>query len=242
MSITVLCCLLFVNGCATNKTAENVSLEPPPAPNELKITEFILGAGDTIEVTVYRNDDLKRTIQINNSGIITYPLVGDVKAAGLGVLQLRDKIRDGLLKYITDPQVSVSVTSIRSQKFSVLGEVKTPGIFSLEGPVNLLEAMARAGGFTPDAEQGSILLIRGGMGKPQLMKFDVEKSIENGDITQLANLQTGDIVYVPATHIADVSRYFEHLSRIIAPILSLETGYFIGQQIEGGAGSTAVAP
>ena len=208
--------------------------------NEAKITEFILGPGDRLEIAVYRNDDLKKTVQIDPSGKIMYPLVGDIQAAGLSVFQLRDKVRDGLVKYVVDPQVTVGVVTVQSQKVIVLGEVKSPGFFQAETSITALEAISRAGGFTLDGKKKSVLLIRGGMKKPELMNLNLDKALKEGDLTQNVALQRGDIIYVPRTTIADVNRFFSHLSTIISPLLQLESGYYIGQQIESSGGGASV--
>jgi polysaccharide export outer membrane protein len=241
----VIVCLILLGGCVTTgtklKSVTDASAVSEEVPKEVKITEFILGPGDEIEITVYRHDDLKKTIQISPSGMITYPLVGDIQVAGLSIFQLRDKIRDGLSKYIINPQVSIAVTAVQSQKVIVLGEVNSPGLFSLEGPMTVLEAMSQAGGFTVDAKQKSVLLIRGGLENPKLVKLNLKDALKKGDLTQNIYLQNGDIIYVPATFIANVSRFFDHLSKIISPIVSMESGYFIGQQIESG-GRAVVVP
>lgn len=247
VGIAVIICLVLLSGCATtnttSKTAEETALSvSDEVPKEVKVTEFILGPGDKIEIIVYRHDDLKTTVQIDTSGKITYPLVGDIQAGGLSVFQLRDKIRDGLSKYIIDPQVSVGVTAVQSQKVIVLGEVNNPGLFSLEVPRTTLEAISMAGGFTQDAKQKNVLLIRGGLEKPDIMTINFDRVLSGYDMAQNVSLQNGDIIYVPATFIANVTRFFDHLSRIISPIVSMESGYYIGQQIERGQGPTAISP
>ena len=245
--------LLIFHGCSTVNTASQGNNEGTKEPSALveesnkgetespvKISEFMLGPGDRLEIAVYRNDDLKRTVQIDPSGNIMYPLVGDVQAAGLSIFQLRDKIRDGLAKYVVDPQVTVGVVSVQSQKIIVLGEVKSPGFFQAETAITALEAISRAGGFTLDGKQKSVLLIRGGMKKPELIPLDLEKALKEGDLTQNVALQRGDIIYVPRTTIANVNRFFTHLSTIISPLLQLESGYYIGQQIESSGGGASV--
>ena len=238
LGITSFVFLILLSGCATPvATSKNVKDESPVSDEVsegVMITEFILGPGDKIEIMVYRHDDLKLTVQIDPSGKITYPLIGDIQAAGLSIFQLRDRIRDSLSEYIINPQVSVTVVSVQSQKVIVLGEVKNPGLFALEGPMNALEAISRAGGFGSDAKQNSVLLIRGGMEKPDLIKLNLKDALYGNDLTQNVYLQNRDILYIPATFIADVSRFFDHLSTIIRPILQLETGYAVGQQIESG--------
>lgn len=235
----VLFWVVFSSGYSTSVTAsaDNVMAAATitdELPKEIKISEFILGPGDKAEITVYRNDDLKRTVQIDTSGKITFPLVGDIQAGGLSIFQLRDQIRDKLSKYIVEPQVSILVTAVQSQKVIVLGEVKNPGLFALDSPLTALEAISKAGGFSLDARQGNVLLIKGGMKNPELSSLDMKDVFSGNDITQNVNLQNGDIIYVPSTFIADLSRFFDHLSRIISPLVQLETGYFIGQEISGG--------
>ena len=245
--------LIILFGCSTTNTVSKDSLgqakeqsvvEEKGAEggqeNEAKITEFILGPGDRLEIAVYRNDDLKRTIQIDPSGKIMYPLVGDIQAGGLSIFQLRDKVRDGLVKYVVDPQVTVGVVSVQSQKVIVLGEVKSPGFFQAETSITALEAISRAGGFTLDGKKQNVLLIRGGMKKPELMNLNLDKALREGDLTQNVALQRGDIIYVPRTTIANVNRFFSHLSTIISPLLQLESGYYIGQQIESSGGGASV--
>ncbi len=246
-NMLVLILVALLNGCATTATTkaseETVSPASEEAPKEVRITEFILGPGDKIEIMVYRNEDLKRTVQIDTSGKITYPLVGDIQAGGLSIFQLRDKIRDGLSKYIINPQVSVGVTAVQSQKVIVLGEVNNPGLFALDSPLTTLEAISKAGGFTLDAKQKNVLLIRGGLEKPELITLNIDSIFSEHNMSQNVHLQNGDIIYVPATFIANVSRFFEHLSKIISPIVQMETGYWLGQNIEAGPrGGIVVVP
>lgn len=247
LSVIISLAFYFVvlGGCATTNTnpktsEESVSSASEEALREIKITEFILGPGDRVEIIVYRNDDLRRTIQIDTSGKITYPMVGDIQAAGLSIFQLRDKIRDGLSKYIINPQVSVGVTAVQSQKVIVLGEVKNPGLFSLDIPMTTLDVISKAGGFTTDAKQKSILLIRGGLEKPELITLNIDKFFNDYDMTQNVHLRNGDILYVPTTFIADVVRFFNQLYSIIRPMVQVENAYWLGKQIEGGAGTVAV--
>jgi polysaccharide export outer membrane protein len=210
---------LLLNGCATTEPASK-AIQPSPEEisKEIKLTEFILGPGDTVEITVYRHDDLKKTSQIDTSGKITFPLVGDIQAGGLSIFQLRDMIRDGLSEYIKEPQVSVSVTAVKSQKVYVLGEVGKPGVFAFSTPMSAIEAISSAGGFTLDAKEQSVMVIRGDRDNPQLIKLNLESALKEGNVAQNMQLQGGDIVFVPATYIADVSRFAVYLTKILMPI------------------------
>ena len=222
-----------ITGCATTKPTTASSREDTlPKEEELKVSEYILGPGDKVEIAVYRHDELNKTLWIGPSGKIIYPLVGDIQAAGLSIFQLRDEIRDGLSKYIINPRVGISVTSVQSQKVVVLGEVSNPGFFSLSRPLNVLEAISTAGGFTLDAKQNSVLLIRGGLDRPKLKTLDLKKALKKGDLTFNVALQGGDIVYVPASFIAQVDRFFEHLTNILRPIVTLEHGIVLEPMVE----------
>ena len=236
IGILALMFLILISGCSTVGTASKTTEEASSSasdegPKEVKVNEFILGPGDKIEILVYRNDDLKRTVQIDISGKITYPLVGDIQAGGSSIFQLRDKIRDGLSKYIIDPQVSVGVVTVQSQRIAVLGEVKNPGLFIMDTPLTTIDVLTKAGGFTTNAKQKNVLLIRGGLKKPELIVLNMEGYFSKQDLAQNVYLKNGDIIYVPETFIENVARFFDHLVRIIAPIVSGEGGYYIGQQI-----------
>lgn len=213
---------------------EGQEIEEAEKENVPKVTEFIVGPGDTLQIIVYRNDDLTRDVWINPSGKIMYPLTGDIQASGLSIFKLRDRIRDGLSKYIIDPQVSVNILSIESQKIIVLGEVARPGFFLGEGSMTIVEVIARAGGVTPDAEQKNVLLIRGGMENPELRLLNVENILKKGDLTQNIVLRGGDIIYMPRTTISDVAKFFAYLSTVISPIVQGERGYLLGKEIVTG--------
>lgn len=207
-----------------------------------KEPEFILGPGDKIEISVFLHEELHKILRIDVSGKIMYPLIDDIKAAGLSIFDLRDKIREGLSSHIIDPQVTVGVDSVQSQKVIVLGEVNAPGFFQAENLMTVFEAISLAGGFTADGKQKSVLLIRGGLQKPKLMKLNLEKALKRGDLRQNIVLQRGDIIYVPRSVISDVNRFFNNISGTLSPLVAFETGYFINQQIRGKRGGAATTP
>jgi polysaccharide export outer membrane protein len=239
--------VIFFQGCASmkgGKADEDLSMDKALL-NErpAEVAEFILGPGDKLDISVYRNPDLTKTIQIGPGGMLDYPLVGSVQAAGLSIFQLKKNLAAELGKYIKNPQVSISVISTSSRKITVLGEVRRPGFFQIEGNLTTLEAISGAGGFTLDGKKSSVLLIRGGLKKPVVRKLDLLAALGKGDMSQNVTLVRGDIIYVPRTAIANVDRFFNHLSTILNPLLDLERGYYIGQQIErSNSGSRLTVP
>jgi len=223
-------------GCAGTPTG-NITPETPPAEEpasaeQVRLREFILGVGDTIEISVYRHDDLKRSVEIGLSGKTMYPLIGDVEVAGKGIFALRDELGERLSEYIVNPQVMVTVTSVGSYKILVLGEVMNPGVFVLDTDLSVMEAITRAGGATDDAKLKNVLLISRRGEKSETASLDLKKAFKLGDLSEDRALDNGDIVYVPAVTIANVSWYFSHLSRILSPIVNLESGIVLWPQVE----------
>jgi len=220
--------LLFVLsvGCATNALVVNNTKEQKGAVQEtaLSVSEFTLGPGDILDISVWGVKDLNKNILVGPSGYISYPFVGEVQVQGKSIFQLRDEITKGLSVFFVDPRVSVNITSNQSQKFFVLGEVRRPGIFQMPGPISAIEAISLANGFTQDAKEKTVLLIRGDIKNPELKTLDLNATLKKGDVTQNINIQPGDIIYVPTTTIASADRYFKQIYSIIRPIVTLEYG------------------
>ena len=221
--------LLLIIGCATTDPQPEVQNIEEIRP--ISVSEFTLGPGDVIDVQVWRHHDLTMKVPVDPYGKIHYPFVGEMDVTGKSVKAIRQSIERGLSKYFVNPVVNVSVTSIQSKKVFVLGEVSNPGIFSIDRPMNVLDAVAHSGGFTRDAKKENVLVIRGEKSAPQLIEIDLESTIKKGDFQQNIALQRGDIVYVPATLIANMSRFFRHLQSILAPIVLLEQAIVLGPDV-----------
>ena len=114
---------------------------------------------------------------------------------------------------MVDPQITVSVSTIQSQKIMVLGEVKNPGIFALDVDLSVVDAVSKAGGATEDAKINNVVLIRRNQGKTKVTSLDLRKVFKEGDFSQCEVLQNGDIVYIPAITIAKISRFASHLRK-----------------------------
>lgn len=229
--------------------------------------DFTISPGDEISISVYRNEDLNKKFIIPPDQRFFYPLVGEIDTKGKTPSQIReiitselsknvidpqvsvDILKQGKTKIIVDPQVSIEVIRLSSQKVYVLGEVNRPGVFPVDGRLSVIEAISMAGGFTLDAKQGNVLVIRGGLKKSEIMKIDVKDFLKDADITQNISLQRGDIVYVPASTVANVDRFFRHLATIIRPIVDIETGIVLEPRVEDtfrnkteAGGTTVIVP
>lgn len=228
--------LVFAIGCAHRDAAkvipEDAAGDAANVVKPVRLTEFTLGPGDTIEVFVWRYPELSRKIQIDPSGRFDYPFLGEVNTTGMSVAKLHDLIQSGLSTYIVNPTVSVSIVSIKSEKVYVVGEVLTPGAFDIDAPMSALEAVSRAGGFTKDAKRNSAMLIRKGRNNAEPVRLDMARLLESGGVSgQNVMLRPGDIIYVPTTYIADVSRFASYVRDILAPILMIEQGVVLAPQV-----------
>lgn len=236
MKQVIFACLIFliaVSCATTQKSAKDeVDPTPPETEKDVVVSEFILGVGDEVELTVYRHDDLHKKVRIPPDGTNTFPLIGEIQTKGVSIHQLRRKIKESLSNYIVDPQVSLEITSFKGQKIFILGEVNNPGAYQIDTPTTIIEAIAKAGGYTLDGKYNSIVLIRGGPEKPELKRLDLKKTFATGDLSQNVFLKNGDVVYVPRTFISNVDRFFKHFENIVRPLVWTEQGIVLGDRID----------
>jgi polysaccharide export outer membrane protein len=121
---------------------------------------YVIGPEDVLDIAVWKNTDISRTVPVRPDGKISLPLLNDVQAAGLSPMQLRDVLTKGLTPYIPDPAVSVLVHEVHSFKVTVIGQVKTPGRYELKDRATVLDVLALAGGPNEYAERDRIVVLR----------------------------------------------------------------------------------
>jgi polysaccharide export outer membrane protein len=177
-------------------------------------TEYLIGEDDALKISVWQNPDLDQEVIVRPDGKISFPLIGDVQASGLSITQLDNEITDNLKEYVKFPEVSISITKIGGSRVVILGQVSTPGVYSVAGKKTIAEALGMAGGFTRDAVPSSTILIRGGLNAPNAQRINLSKLFK-GDLGQNVVLQSQDIIFVPRKFISDLN-YF--LTQIIDPI------------------------
>ena len=159
--------------------------------------KYLLGPEDAIEISVWKEPDLTKQLVVRPDGKITYPLIGEVQAAGKTVKQLQAEILKRLEKYVTDAHVTVILLKAQNYKIYVTGKVNKPGEFVIGKPVNVLQAISMAGGLTPFASPGSITVLRSLGGKEEVYPFNY-KDVANGQfLEQNRTLLPGDVVVVP---------------------------------------------
>jgi len=122
--------------------------------------EYVIGPSDVLEIAVWNNTLISRTVPVRPDGKISIPVLNDVQAAGLTPMQLQAMLSSGLAGYIQTPEVSVIVREVHSFKVSVIGQVKTPGRYELTSRATVLDALALAGGLTEYADRGHLVIMR----------------------------------------------------------------------------------
>jgi polysaccharide export outer membrane protein len=159
-------------------------------------TAFQIGPEDLLDISVWKNVELSRMVPVRPDGMVSLPLVNDIKAAGLTPSELRDQITSKLAEYIPAPEVSVMVREVHSRKVTVTGAVKTPGRYELRSPMTVLEVIALGGGLTDFASRDKIVIIRYVNGQTTRIPFNYRK-IADGAGQDNFFLRPGDIVVVP---------------------------------------------
>ena len=179
--------------------AKDTKAHPAPSASAAGAEDpsYKIGAQDVLRVDVWREDQLTRTVPVRPDGKITLPLLNDVQAAGLTPMELAGVIRDELKKYLTNPQVTVSVSEINSLRVYVSGEVNKAGAYQLLPHMTVLQALSGSGGFTAFARIKNIYVLRNENGKPVRIPFNYKEAIAGKNPEQNIELKPGDVVVVP---------------------------------------------
>ena len=158
---------------------------------------YRIGAEDVIEVIVWKEPDFSREVLVRPDGKISLPVLGDVQAAGFTPENLAKNLEEVLARYVKTPKVSVIVRETNSQKVYVLGQVRTPGVFPLQGNMTLLQAIAQAGGFAEWAKKGDVILLRKTDEGEQKIVVNLKKVMRGKKGAEDVKLQPGDKIIVP---------------------------------------------
>jgi polysaccharide export outer membrane protein len=169
-----------------------------PASAEAARDDYLLGPGDAIRIQVFQNPDLTVEARVSEAGVISFPLLGALRIGGMSPTNVEkliaQRLRDG--KYLQNPQVTVNVTTFRSQQVSVLGNVARPGRYPLETTgMRLSEVLSLAGGVAATGAD-EVVLVTTRNGKPMRLEIDLVDMFASGDLSQDPQMQAGDVVYV----------------------------------------------
>ena len=180
--------------------APQAAAAPAPADASSKPHDdtFVIGVDDVLAINVWKEPDISRSIPVRSDGKISLPLVGELQAAGETPRQLERSIAAKLQSFISEPEVTVIVQEIRSQKFNILGQVAKPGSYPLTNAMTVLDAIAVAGGFKDFAKQKSIYVLRQNpKGEPVRLPFNYKEVVKGKNPAQNIKLEPRDTIYVP---------------------------------------------
>jgi len=205
--ISVLCVCMVVPssllaqtdaGKSTTKTPAQTTADSSSGATKGHDDAYVIGADDILAVSVWKEPEVSRTVPVRSDGKISLPLAGEVQASGQTPHQLELELTAKLRSFISEPEVTVIVSEVRSQKFNVLGQVQRPGTYPLTSASTVLDAIALAGGFRDFAKQKSIYVLRqnpdGGQSR---LPFNYKEVIKGKDSAQNVKLQARDTVVVP---------------------------------------------
>jgi len=177
------CCVIMALAWATNVMAQD--------PN------YTVKPGDLLSISVWKEPDLQKETLVRPDGSFSFPLVGEVDAKGKTVADLNRTLSTRLTKFISDPVVTVSIQEVKGNKVYVLGQVNKPGEFIMNPSVDVMQALSMAGGTTPFASLGDIVILRRTPTGKQSLPFRYNDVVRGKRLDQNIDLQSGDVVVVP---------------------------------------------
>jgi len=160
-------------------------------------SQYRVGESDTLQITVWKEPDLSKTVIVRPDGMITLPLLGEVKVIGMTSAEIQDLVASMLKSYLVDPRVTVEITEVRSRRVFITGEVARPGLYPLAGPTTVLQIIAQAGGLTPFAKRKNIVILRQENGQAVKYLFNYSNVVHGRTPEQNIALAPGDTVVVP---------------------------------------------
>ena len=170
----------------------------PASPSDAVDPSFIIGPSDVLNVSVWKEPDISRTVPVRLDGKITLPLAGDIMASGLTTDQLQLSIKEKLEPFLNDPEVTVIVQEAKSKKVNIFGRVSKPGSYELTKPTTVLDGIAMAGGLGDFAKASKIYVLRtDANGQTQRLKFNYKDVLKGKNPAQNIQLLPHDTIVVP---------------------------------------------
>jgi polysaccharide export outer membrane protein len=158
---------------------------------------YIIGPEDVLGIVFWREPEMNGDVTVRPDGKVTLPLIGEIRAEGLGPETLRDQIKAAAAKYMRDANVSVVVRQVNSRKVFITGKVETPGTYPLAGPRTVMQVIALAGGLNEYADSKNITVLRVANGQSRSFKFNYKDVARGKRLEQNILLQPGDTIVVP---------------------------------------------
>jgi polysaccharide biosynthesis/export protein len=197
LTVPLACTVSAQQAVKSNATA-STTLDPAAAPNPTDAERnYVIGPADVLNIDVWKQPDVSRTLPVRPDGKISLPLLEDIQAAGLTPLQLEATISARLIKFVNNPQVTVIVTQVNSQRVYVLGQAMHPGPYPLLPDMTVLQAIAGAGGLAQFAKDKDIYVLRTVNGHQERYPFNYRLALNGKNTQQNIALKSGDTVVIP---------------------------------------------
>lgn len=159
--------------------------------------DYVIGPGDVLDISVWKDETLTKSVVVLPDGKISFPLIGQVVAGGKTVAQLKKEIEEKISPYVPSVTLSLEVKQVNSMLIYVIGRVNSPGRFSLNVNVNVLQALSIAGGLNPFAKRNNIKIFREERDQTHIFYFQYDSAVDGKHLWQNIMLQRGDVVVVP---------------------------------------------
>jgi len=158
---------------------------------------YLIGPGDVLDISVWKDESLTRTTVVRPDGYISFPLIGNIRAADRTASSLKVELEKKLDKYVPGVTLSLEIREVRSLVVYVIGRVNNPGRFLLTNDINVLQALASAGGLNPFANRNDIKIFRQGTEETTIFPFQYDEVVEGKRLEQNIYLRRGDVVVIP---------------------------------------------
>jgi polysaccharide export outer membrane protein len=158
---------------------------------------YQIGVGDVLGISVWKDDALTKDVVVLPDGIISFPLLGLLKAAGKTVGQFKAELEERISQYVSDPVLNLEVRQVNSMIIYVIGRVNTPNRFIVNTNVSVLQALAMAGGLNPFAKRNSVKILRNEGGVTKTLPFHYDDVVEGKHLEENIELKRGDVIVAP---------------------------------------------
>lgn len=208
MVFSSLIAVLSLSGC-TRMAAPNYKLSAATYNLDGALNaagQYVIGPRDEIELTVWKCPELTTRAMVRPAdGMVSLPLIGDVKASGLSPQELADVVGEKISYYVKQPRLMIKVIKMGEKKVFIFGEVLRPGVFKLDKGDRVVDLLAMAGGFNDNALKSGAYVIRGGYSDSKVIRINLGRLIHKGDMTQNVFLEEGDVIYIPMQEIENLN-------------------------------------
>ena len=161
------------------------------------VVDYVIGPGDVLDISVWKEKALTKLVTVLPDGKISFPLVGPITAGGKTLDQFSKELEQKLSRFVPDLNLSVLVHEVNSMLIYIIGRVNNPGRFVLNSNIDVMQALAMAGGLTPFAEQGNVKIFRKTKSGRKIFEFDYDDVAEGKELKQNIMLKRGDLIVVP---------------------------------------------